>query len=194
MAKTIKISVTCPQCSTKLAVPITENDLGTKKTAACPKCKKKFAIPISEKLASKFVSESTSIGGDLEEERTLFIEVIPDEMTEYQSFELTSDYYTIGRKNNSGPEHRPDVEVVTTDKKMSRKHAAIRKKGKVGFTLIDLGSKNGVILNGEKMDPDEEMYLSDGDTFCIGDTYFKVNLAERSEEKDSPHENTDLTR
>ena len=183
MSKTIKISVVCPQCSTKIAIPVTQSDLGTKKQGICPKCKKKFFVPISEKLASKFESDPTKIGGDMEE-ITLLIEVIPNEITNYQSFELTSDYYTLGRCNNSGPEHRPDVEVVTTDMKMSRKHAVIKKKGNIGFTITDLGSKNGIILNGTKLEKDEEMYLSDGDVFCIGDTSFKVSFTERVKSDD----------
>ena len=110
----------------------------------------------------------------------MVIEAVANEFTEYQSFELTSDYYTIGRKNNSGPEHRPDVEVLTSDKKMSRKHAVIRKKGKIGFTLKDMGSKNGIELNGSKLDPEEEVYLTEGDQFRIGDTLFRVSITEQS--------------
>lgn len=188
MSKTIKISITCPQCATKLAVPVTESDLGTKKQGMCPKCLKKFLIPISDSLASKFESDPTDIGKDDGGELFLVIEALPNSNTDYQSFELTSDYYTVGRKNSSGPEHRPDVEVVTTDKKMSRKHAVIRKKGKTGFTLKDLGSKNGVTLNGTKLEPDEEVYLSDGDQFRIGETVFRVNITEQSMSSD------DLTR
>lgn len=178
MSKIVKLTVICPQCATKLAVPITESDLGTKKQGMCPKCQKKFLVPISTSLASRFESDPT-MGGN-EPERSLLLETIPNGFTNYQSFELTSDYYTIGRQNSSGPEHRPDVEVATTDKKMSRKHAAIRKKGRTGFVLKDLGSKNGVFLNGEKMDAEEEVYLDDGDTFRLGDTQFRVNIAERS--------------
>ena len=187
MSKTVKISVTCPQCATKLAVPITENDLGTNKQGMCPKCQKRFLIPISAGLAPKFNSDETKIGNG-GGEISLVIETIPNASTTYQSFELTSDYYTIGRQNSSGPEHRPDVEVATIDKKMSRKHAAIRKKGKSGFTLKDLGSKNGVFHNGSKLEADEEVYLKDGDQFRIGETTFHVSIAEQSTSSD------DLTR
>lgn len=186
MGKTVKISVTCPHCTTKLAVPVKENDLGAKKQGVCPKCFKKFLIPIPMSLASKFESDPT-LGGN-ESDCSLLLETLPNEHTAYQSFELTSDYYTIGRKNSGGPEFRPDVEVVTTDKKMSRKHAAIRKKGKIGFTLKDLGSKNGVFLNGTRLDAEEEMYLTDGDQFRIGETTFRVSVADQSMSSD------DLTR
>lgn len=178
MSETIKIAITCPKCSTKLAVPVVESDLGTKKQGACPKCQKRFLIPIPTSLASKFESDPT-LGGN-EAECSLLLETIPNDMTAYQSFELTSDYYTIGRKNSGGPEYRPDVEVETTDKKMSRKHTAIRKKGKTGFTIKDLGSKNGVFLNERRIDAEEEVYLSDGDTFRLGETQFRVSITERS--------------
>lgn len=186
MSKTVKISVTCPQCATKLAVPVKEDDLGTKKQGICPRCRKMFPIPIPMSLASKFDSDPT-LGGN-ESECSLLLETVPNAHTAYQSFELTSDYYTIGRKNSSGPEYRPDVEVETADKKMGRKHAVIRKKGKTGFTLKDLGSKNGVFLNGARMETDEEMYLTDGDQFRIGETVFRVSVAEQSMSSD------DLTR
>ena len=188
MGKTIKISVTCPQCATKLAVPVTETDLGTKKQGGCPKCGKKFLIPISQSLAPKFESDPTEIGGG-GGEISLLLETVPNQFTTYQSFELTSDYYTIGRKNSGGPEFRPDVEVLTTDKMMSRKHAAITRKGKTGFTLKDIRSKNGISVNNDgKMDGDEEVYLSDGDTFCLGQTRFRVSIAEQRLDND------DLTR
>lgn len=146
----------------------------------CPKCNKIFVLPIPQSLASKFESDPTCIGSSNTNEISLVLETVPNDFTAYQSFELSSDYYTIGRQNNSGPEHRPDVEVITTDRKISRKHVAIRKKGNVGFTLKDLGSKNGVILNGTKLDADEEVYLSDGAVFQIGDTSFRVSIAEQT--------------
>lgn len=190
MSKTIKIAVTCPKCSTKLALPVEEKDVGQKKQCMCPKCNKILVLPIPQSLASKFESDPTciGIGSSSAKEVALVLETIPNENTAYQTFELSSDYYTIGRQNSSGPEYRPDVEVVTTDKKISRKHAAIRKKGNVGFTLKDLGSKNGVIMNGSRLDADEEVYLSDGTVFQIGDTQFRVSIAERTPDTD------DLTR
>lgn len=179
MSKKVKISVTCPPCASKIPVLITEDDLGKKKSVVCPKCQKKLSFTVSMKLASKF--SDPTLGGN-ENDISLLLETVPDAMTSYQSFELTSDYYTIGRKNSGGPEHRSDVEVETTGKKMSRKHAAIRKKGKTGFTIKDIGSKNGVFLNNNKLDADEEVYLTDGDVFRLGDTQFRVNIAEHSDD------------
>ncbi|MBQ8958427.1 MAG: FHA domain-containing protein [Bacteroidales bacterium] len=180
MATTLKITKACPKCGTALPILIAEADLGKTKQVACPKCGTKYNIPIPVAYASKFESDPT-LGGN-EPDRSLLLEVKANATTTYQTFNLTSDYYTIGRKNNSGPEHRPDVEVVTDDKKMSRKHAAIRKKGKTGFTLKDLGSKNGIWVNGKRMDAEEEVYLADGDQFRLGETTFRVNIAESDDD------------
>ena len=186
MSKIVKITQKCPKCGTPMLIQFTENDLGKSKQTACMGCKAKYNIQIPMSYASKFESDPT-LGGN-EAECSLLLETVPNNLTAYQSFELSSDYYTIGRQNSSGPEHRPDVEVATSDKKMSRKHAAIRKKGKSGFTLKDLGSKNGVFYNGNRLEADEEVYLSDGDQFRIGETTFRVNIAEQSVSSD------DLTR
>ena len=194
MSKTIKISVTCPKCTTKLAMSISQKDLGTHKNVACQKCHNNIVVNIPQSLASRFVSDPTSIEsaptqvGNSTNEKSLFLETIPNQDTEYQSFELTADYYSIGRKNSSGPEYRPDIEVMTNDKKISRKHAVIRKRGNIGYTLKDTGSKNGVYLNGNNLDPDEEMYLHDGDIFKLGDTSFRVSITEKPDNLD------DLTR
>lgn len=185
MSKSIKISVTCPHCKAKLAVVATEDDLGVKKQTKCPKCKNAFQFTVPVSLASKFESDATKIG-DGSGEFSLLLETVANPYTEYQSFELTSEYYTIGRKNNGGPEHRPDVEVTTTDKMMSRKHAAIARKGKTGFVLKDITSKNGIFLNDEnvKLDEGEEVYLNDGDTFRLGQTQFTVSIVEQQVSND----------
>lgn len=186
MSKVVKITVKCPKCSAPTAVPIKSEDVGTEKNSVCPKCRSKFRVAIPSHFASKFVSEPT-MGGN-EEDISLIVEVVKNSNTDCQTFELTSDYYTVGRMNNGCPASRPDVAVVTTDMKMSRKHAAIKKRGKSGFTLADIGSKNGIVYNGSRLDEGEEVYLSDGDTFCLGETTFKVSLSEHLEDTD------DLTR
>lgn len=180
MEKVVKLKVKCPKCASLSAVQVKEKEIGGKKQVICPKCRNIFAVNIPTSFIAKFVSDPT-IGG-LEDDKVLLLEVIGNNETSFQSFELTADTYTIGRKNNSGPAYRPDIEVLTNDYRMSRKHAVIRKKGKVGFSIMDLGSKNGIILNGGKIAPDEEIYLNDGDIFLLGDTQFRVSFSEKSDD------------
>ena len=183
MAKSIRLVVTCPTCSGKTPISVTEDMLGTVVQCNCSSCKKRLPVKISESLASKFNSDKTQIGGNTAD-FSLFLEVEQNEFTPHQTFELVSDYYTIGRKNSGGPEHRADVEVITTDMRMSRKHAIVKKKPNGAFTLMDMGSKNGVTFNGSKLGADEEVYLCEGDTFCIGQTKFRVSITDRVSNKD----------
>ena len=176
MSKSRKIAATCPNCKSPLVVEIKDSDLGKDKQGICPKCHSKMNYTIPMSFASLFESDLT-IGGN-EVEQSLVLETVPDALTAYQSFNLTSDYYTIGRKNNGTADHRSDIEVETADTTMSRKHAAIRKVGKVGFTVRDIGSKNGLFLKGRRLEAGDEFYLSDGDILVLGETKMRVSIVE----------------
>jgi adenylate cyclase len=54
-------------------------------------------------------------------------------------------------------------EVVLNDGQVSREHAVVRRAGNA-FMLVDLGSANGVFINGERVN---ERILKDGDLFTI---------------------------
>ncbi|MDD4856894.1 MAG: FHA domain-containing protein [Candidatus Krumholzibacteria bacterium] len=58
----------------------------------------------------------------------------------------------------------PENEIVIDNLSVSRKHATIS-SSQTGYTLHDLGSKNGTCLNGK---PVSEAALSDGDAITIG--------------------------
>jgi len=182
MGKSIKLAVTCPKCSGKSPIIVTEDMLGTVQKCMCSTCGQVLPVRINESLRSKFQSDKTEIGSPVSTVN-IVLEVRPSNLTRPQTFELSSDYYTIGRKNNGSPEHRADIEIDTQDMKMSRKHVGIRRKP-VGFTLKDLGSKNGVKYQGQKLESDEEVYLCDGDEFVLGETIFKVSITGSSNNED----------
>lgn len=162
-----------------MTISVEKEDIGTKKQGKCPQCQSSMLIPIPTSLASKFVSDPTFVGGD-GGGKILYLESVANDNTPYQSFELSSDIYSVGRKNNGGPATRPDIEINTTDMKISRKHVIIQKKANGDFVLKDNGSKNGVCLNGVKLEGGDEMYLNDGDTFRLGDTSFRVFITEKN--------------
>lgn len=72
------------------------------------------------------------------------------------SFPLGRDTYTLGRHRNN--------DIVITDPKVSSFHARID-RGRDGFTLIDLKSRNGTFLNGRRI---ETGALSTGDEVRLG--------------------------
>jgi two-component system, cell cycle response regulator len=65
-------------------------------------------------------------------------------------------------------------DIVVDDEGVSRRHARIARSEWGYFELVDLGSKNGVLVEGE---PIARMTLQDGDTFTVGDTRFTVSIA-----------------
>jgi len=82
------------------------------------------------------------------------------------SYKLTKDTTTIGRPD-SITKNYPDVEIDLDDG-VSRKHAEIRKKNGE-FYVVDLGSTNGTLLNGDIMDVNVEMKLAHGDRIRVGE-------------------------
>jgi Protein of unknown function (DUF3662)/FHA domain len=59
-----------------------------------------------------------------------------------------------------------DCDVRVADLNVSRKHAEVREEGD-GWVLVDLGSTNGTLLNGKRVDRER---LEDGDTITLGST------------------------
>jgi pSer/pThr/pTyr-binding forkhead associated (FHA) protein/tetratricopeptide (TPR) repeat protein len=82
------------------------------------------------------------------------------------TYELTDGEIAIGRSQKCS--------VVLEDKRSSRKHSLIRKDGK-RFVLKDLGSANGTLVNGERVDEHE---LQSGDEIQIGDTKFTFQMVQ----------------
>jgi hypothetical protein len=72
--------------------------------------------------------------------------------------ELSSERVVLGRSR--------DCDLRVSDLNVSRRHAEIREQGD-RWILVDLGSTNGTLLNGRKIDREQ---LSDGDTITVGST------------------------
>ena len=62
-------------------------------------------------------------------------------------------------------------DIFVPDPHISRKHASIDLVSDGTMTLIDLGSTNGVVVNGERV---PSAILNPGDSFTFGQTTFKV--------------------
>ncbi|RLC91258.1 MAG: transcriptional regulator [Chloroflexi bacterium] len=78
-----------------------------------------------------------------------------------QQFPLAGPVTTLGRSSNR--------DIYVPDRRVSRRHAKIRWDGE-SATLHDLGSTNGVILNGRRITA--PMTLRDGDEIGIGSATF----------------------
>ncbi len=75
-----------------------------------------------------------------------------------ERFPLTRDRVTIGRSRES--------DIFLPDQWLSRHHAEIRRDG-AGFVVVDLGSKNGTLLNGDQVASNQR--LRHGDVITLGE-------------------------
>ncbi len=85
--------------------------------------------------------------------------------------------YTIGRS--------PHCEITIHDENISREHAVVRRDPTNGVTIRDNGSRNGVIVNGDRLRANVERRLRDRDEITIGTTKmsFSDPMAAEFEEK-----------
>ena len=82
------------------------------------------------------------------------------------AFELAKAVTTIGRPD-SALHFYPDVEIELDDA-VSRRHAEVlHREG--DFYVVDTGSTNGTMLNGELLPPHEERLLAHGDRIRVGE-------------------------
>ena len=82
-----------------------------------------------------------------------------------RSFEIKEDVTFIGRTNKN------DIEI--NDKTISRKHIKITKKNSK-FFIEDLGSYNGLKVDGTLVRSGEEIELIDGTVYSIGKSVFSI--------------------
>jgi hypothetical protein len=82
------------------------------------------------------------------------------------AFDLTKEVTVIGRPD-SEMHYYPDVEIDLDDA-VSRRHAEIIRRGDT-YSLVDTGSTNGTLLNGETLPPHEERVLAHGDRIRVGE-------------------------
>ena len=60
-----------------------------------------------------------------------------------------------------------DADIVVDDANVSRRHAEIRPSGG-SWTVRDLGSTNGIKVNGRRVDPNRPQSLKAGDVIELG--------------------------
>ncbi|MBN2387583.1 MAG: protein kinase [Anaerolineales bacterium] len=85
-----------------------------------------------------------------------------------QRFSLPSTAAVLGRRGQVNPEPVDlDLSSLDSSKVVSRRHARIDSCGG-GYTLTDLGSRNGTSLNGLRLDPNAPLPLQDGDEIVLG--------------------------
>lgn len=177
MEETFSIDITCPSCKQVFVRRVDKKNAGKQLRCKCDHCGQGIRANIP------LLTEKTHIDEELSDSHLkLFLSTEGDNpKTKPQSFQISADSTTIGRKPTNG-ETLADVEVVTADMTMSRIHAIIRKVKNIGFTISNpLGRTNGIFIGNEsKLDGYTEVYLEDGDVIRMGETKFLVNIVRLS--------------
>lgn len=85
------------------------------------------------------------------------------------TFALTDGDVVIGRDGDNG--------IVLAENTVSRRHARLLRDSQGQFTVSDLGSANGIYINGTRI---QRAILSSGDELKIGDNYFRFQAAQET--------------
>jgi pSer/pThr/pTyr-binding forkhead associated (FHA) protein len=94
--------------------------------------------------------------------------VVTSEVSKGSVYELEEGDNLLGRWDpNTGAFPEVDLEEVDPDARVSRKHAIIDRNAGRAW-LRDIGSLNGTILNGQKLQTAEVVELCVGDVIQIG--------------------------
>lgn len=87
---------------------------------------------------------------------------------ESMTFDFAQECVAIGRTMDN------EVTLSNVLKRVSRNHAEIRREGG-RFWLVDVGSKNATVLNGQRLEAQRCYALRHGDRFQVGD--YQIDFA-----------------
>jgi hypothetical protein len=152
------------------------------------KCKSKIQVPdynsnlISIKSTEDEIAPTEIPSAQNRSFRYVKLKVIKNPKTEEQTFILKMREQTIGRLSQIPEDFRPNIQISTSDRKISKNHfQIIQIKNQFGDTeaiLKDEQSTNGTFLN-ESVTPlshSEEVYLTNGDRIKIGETIVEIEM------------------
>jgi adenylate cyclase len=103
--------------------------------------------------------------------------------TLFQSMEHwleTEDGQQFPLQGNCSIGRLPENTLAINDKEVSRRHALIHAQGEGIYYLVDLGSRNGSLLNGQRIRM--PMQLKDGDTVQVSTTILTFRQSTESED------------
>ena len=167
------MKIQCNKCKHEFDLKIPNDVAGKRIKFKCKnkKCRQEIELRVP---TSGNVDQSTIITSkEVKKIVSAFIEVIPNEITGYSRFQLEIGKMTIGRKSES---RKSNIQLVSDDTDISRIHCSIRwfidPLGTLSFVLKDEDSKNGVFVNGDKLEAEEEIFLMEGDIIKMGNTSF----------------------
>jgi len=165
----VPVSLQCNTCKKTSDYSLSEDLRGHKLTVACQHCSQKlnYFFPNEQKVeegpatGTTIVQQSKVLDGYLR---------VEDSRGFHKDYILEKDQNIVGRFSKYNLQS--SLSIDTDDKTMSRAHCTIRRiknsRGSLVFTVRDLDSLNGVIVNGRQLSATEEIYLCDDDRLQLG--------------------------
>jgi len=127
----------------------------------CPGCEKEMEDGVE--LCPECAGEEERVTEECPKDEAMLV------LEDGQSFSLTRETTTLGRSDPlEGVD--PDVDLAVHggyERGVSRRHALIHHEGE-NWSLEDLGSTNGTVLNRDKVSPGGRLPLSEGDVIHLG--------------------------
>lgn len=177
-----KLGFNCTSCKTKVQIQVSEGMYDTKKMVRCSSCQEINTIRIpaekvflakKKKSAPKVNQDQTFINEPSNDIGKLVFSVKEGEFSKAQSFVLSDERLLVGRKNNGGPNVKPDLEIISRDGFMSKLHCELKKVGD-NYIISDFSSANGTWVNGEKLTKADSLFLAVGDKIKLGRTEIEI--------------------
>jgi|GEM_PF-3162945 len=178
------MNITCKVCKNSLPLKpaVLQKHMGKVVTFKCPHCSNNIRFRVKTQSSSSekkptvmetFVAvnskrvNSGALNGQLN--------VLRNEHTEEQIFQLTSGKLSVGRLSSKVGAARPDISIKTTDMYMSKLHCIIeveeQKDGTKEYILKNhQGVKNKIKKDDKILEDYDGIYLKDGDSFKLGRT------------------------
>jgi hypothetical protein len=178
----IKVKHTCSNCQKQQVYAVGVEHMGKTVNLVCSSCQTKSQqkIPSLSDVPNSQGSQAPRAVTDDHNPKTQvrfsnidthYLEVLANDKTPNQRFELDQKYLTIGRFSSQS--NLSDLSIRTADEFMSRKHAVLRRQPNGKFTISDAGSVNKVFVNENALEAGEEVYLQNGDMIRMGRTSLK---------------------
>jgi hypothetical protein len=157
----------------------------------CEECGQNLISQVSTTVNTRQIKSSTgelagfdswgSAKFDKDTQIVLHVRDAPEPMT------LSPDKRILIGRNDGSNTVRPDLDLTpfgALEKGVSRIHAAIYRSDDT-LTLVDMGSSNGTLLNGQRLMRDQPRVLRDGDEIRLGKLvayiYFKGHPAQANQ-------------
>ena len=174
--------VFCPKCDHQITFDEKKYQDGQVVPMVCPQCASQFKIKIGRKVVRNKAGEEKEV------RETDFscgsIVVIENAFAFKQELPLAMGENVVGRRNKDTD--GVNVEIITSDPSMGRKHCVItvkeNKAGGLDYFLRDYPSLTGTFLRNELLGERETVRLEDGDVVTLGAKTFILRAAENKNE------------